>query len=201
MTMSIARRLRFGAFELDLHDRELRRNGLRVRLQEQPFQVLALLLERPGDLVKRERLARSRCSLHPSLAGISMRRKRFSRSISNFPRTGTIRVSSWPRLVTETTDTFDSCRPSRAALLSKRLPRHGATLCARTSFDRRRPVCAPRPPAAAVCPPAPRPRRAVSAGRFVSGTCVAGVCNEDVCVVDGCGVRVTAAEVSGAVRG
>jgi TolB-like protein len=58
MTMSVARRLRFGAFELDLHDRELRRNGLRVKLQEQPFQVLALLLERPGDLVTRERLAR-----------------------------------------------------------------------------------------------------------------------------------------------
>jgi len=46
--------LRFGVFEVDLAAGELRRQGVRVRLQEQPFQVLALLLERPGDLVTRE---------------------------------------------------------------------------------------------------------------------------------------------------
>jgi TolB-like protein/DNA-binding winged helix-turn-helix (wHTH) protein/Flp pilus assembly protein TadD len=49
-------RLRFGVFELDLHAGELRKHGLRVRLQEQPFQVLAALLEHPGEVVTREEL-------------------------------------------------------------------------------------------------------------------------------------------------
>jgi Tol biopolymer transport system component/DNA-binding winged helix-turn-helix (wHTH) protein len=43
-------------FELDLRAGELRRNGLKVKLQEQPFQVLSLLLERPGEVVTREDL-------------------------------------------------------------------------------------------------------------------------------------------------
>src|SRR5271163_4357775 len=49
-------RLRFGAFELDLHAAELREHGLRVHLQEQPFQVLRMLLERAGEVVTREEL-------------------------------------------------------------------------------------------------------------------------------------------------
>jgi TolB-like protein/DNA-binding winged helix-turn-helix (wHTH) protein/Tfp pilus assembly protein PilF len=49
-------RLRFGLFELDLRAGELRKHGLRVRLQEQPFQILAMLLERPGEVVTREEL-------------------------------------------------------------------------------------------------------------------------------------------------
>jgi TolB-like protein/DNA-binding winged helix-turn-helix (wHTH) protein/Tfp pilus assembly protein PilF len=49
-------RLRFGVFELDLHAGELRKHGLRVRLQEQPFQILAMLLEHPGEVVTREEL-------------------------------------------------------------------------------------------------------------------------------------------------
>jgi len=49
-------RLRFGVFELDLRAGELRKHGLQVRLQEQPFQVLAMLLEHPGELVTREEL-------------------------------------------------------------------------------------------------------------------------------------------------
>lgn len=48
--------LRFGLFEADLQSGELRRNGVRVRLQEQPFQVLVLLLTRPGEVVTREQL-------------------------------------------------------------------------------------------------------------------------------------------------
>jgi TolB-like protein/DNA-binding winged helix-turn-helix (wHTH) protein/Tfp pilus assembly protein PilF len=48
--------LRFGLFEADLDQRELRKDGRKVSLQEQPFQVLALLLERPGELVTREEL-------------------------------------------------------------------------------------------------------------------------------------------------
>jgi TolB-like protein/DNA-binding winged helix-turn-helix (wHTH) protein/Flp pilus assembly protein TadD len=49
-------RPRFGVFELDLRAGELRKRGLRIRLQEQPFQVLAMLLEHPGEVVTREEL-------------------------------------------------------------------------------------------------------------------------------------------------
>jgi DNA-binding winged helix-turn-helix (wHTH) protein/Tol biopolymer transport system component len=51
-----ARTLRFGVFELDLRAGELRRSGMKVKLQEQPFQVLAQLLEKPGDVVTREEM-------------------------------------------------------------------------------------------------------------------------------------------------
>src|SRR6266446_7915448 len=47
---------RFGVFELDFRAGELRKNGAKLRLQEQPFQVLALLLKRAGDVVTREEL-------------------------------------------------------------------------------------------------------------------------------------------------
>jgi Tol biopolymer transport system component/DNA-binding winged helix-turn-helix (wHTH) protein len=47
---------RFGVFELDLRAGELRRQGAKVKLQEQPFQVLAQLLEKPGEVVTREEL-------------------------------------------------------------------------------------------------------------------------------------------------
>jgi len=47
---------RFGVFELDLSAGELRKNGAKLRLQEQPFQVLALLLEHAGKVVTREDL-------------------------------------------------------------------------------------------------------------------------------------------------
>ena len=49
-------RLRFGVFEVDLRAGELRKHGLRIRLQEQPFQVLVTLLEQPGEVVTREAL-------------------------------------------------------------------------------------------------------------------------------------------------
>src|SRR4051812_47709150 len=49
-------RLRFGVFEVDLHAGELTKRGVRVRLQQQPFQVLTSLVERPGELVSREEL-------------------------------------------------------------------------------------------------------------------------------------------------
>jgi TolB-like protein/DNA-binding winged helix-turn-helix (wHTH) protein/Tfp pilus assembly protein PilF len=52
--VSTARRLAFGAYEADLHSGELRKHGVRVRLQAQPFQLLVMLLERPGELVTRE---------------------------------------------------------------------------------------------------------------------------------------------------
>src|ERR1700728_175305 len=49
-------RLRFGVFEVDLRAGELRKHGLRIRLQEQPFRVLAMLLQRAGQVVTREEL-------------------------------------------------------------------------------------------------------------------------------------------------
>ena len=48
--------VRFGAFELDLRAAELHKNGHRIRLQEQPFQILVELLERPGQVVSREEI-------------------------------------------------------------------------------------------------------------------------------------------------
>jgi DNA-binding winged helix-turn-helix (wHTH) protein len=48
--------LRFGIFEADLRSGELRKNGVKVKLQEQPFQVLAMLLAHPGEVVTREEL-------------------------------------------------------------------------------------------------------------------------------------------------
>jgi TolB-like protein/DNA-binding winged helix-turn-helix (wHTH) protein/Flp pilus assembly protein TadD len=50
--------VRFGEFDLDLCTRELRTDGRRLILQEQPFQILAALLERPGHLVTRDELRR-----------------------------------------------------------------------------------------------------------------------------------------------
>ena len=52
----VPRVLRFGAFEADLHARELRKQGMQIKLQEQPFQLLAFLLEHAGEIVTREQL-------------------------------------------------------------------------------------------------------------------------------------------------
>ena len=60
---STARVLRFDAFELDLRVSELRKSGVRLRLQGQPIQLLAILLQSPGKLVTREEL---RTQLWPS---------------------------------------------------------------------------------------------------------------------------------------
>ncbi len=51
-----ARLLRFGVFEVDLAAGELRKNGARIRLQEQPFQVLTALLQNAGQVVTRDEL-------------------------------------------------------------------------------------------------------------------------------------------------
>ena len=48
------RMLRFGVFEVDLSAGELRKSGVRIRLQEQPFQVLTFMLERAGEVITRE---------------------------------------------------------------------------------------------------------------------------------------------------
>jgi len=51
-----AARFRFGLFEADAGSGELRRSGVRLRLQAQPFRVLVCLLERPGELISREEI-------------------------------------------------------------------------------------------------------------------------------------------------
>jgi cholera toxin transcriptional activator len=53
-----ARRYRFGVFEADSTTGELRRKGVRIKLHSQPFQVLVMLLERPGELLTREEISR-----------------------------------------------------------------------------------------------------------------------------------------------
>jgi cholera toxin transcriptional activator len=54
-----ARRFRFGVFEADSTLGELRRQGVRVKLNTQPFQMLLMLLARPGELLTREEIARA----------------------------------------------------------------------------------------------------------------------------------------------
>src|SRR5215469_14049413 len=49
-------RVQFGVFELDLQRAELRKQGVKVKLQDQPLKVLQLLLESPGQIVSREQL-------------------------------------------------------------------------------------------------------------------------------------------------
>ena len=51
-----SRTVRFGLFELDLRAGELRKNGVKIKLQEQPFRLLVILLQHPGDIVTREEL-------------------------------------------------------------------------------------------------------------------------------------------------
>ncbi len=48
--------IRFGPYELDLRSAELRKDDLRIRLQDQPFLILVALLERPGEVVLREEI-------------------------------------------------------------------------------------------------------------------------------------------------
>src|SRR5579862_2079063 len=53
-----AQRYRFGVFDADTATGELRRQGMRVKLNAQPFQVLCMLLERPGELLTRDEISR-----------------------------------------------------------------------------------------------------------------------------------------------
>ena len=62
-TTSTPRIVRFGLFELDLRTHELRKKGLKIKLQEQPCHILAILLEHPGEITTRDEL---RNALWPS---------------------------------------------------------------------------------------------------------------------------------------
>ena len=54
-----ARRFRFGTFEADASSGELRRQGIRIKLHAQPFQILVMLLERPGEVLSREEISQA----------------------------------------------------------------------------------------------------------------------------------------------
>ncbi len=56
-TSQLPRLVRFGLYEVDLAQRSLRKSGLRIKLQKQPFQILEALVEEPGTVVSREELA------------------------------------------------------------------------------------------------------------------------------------------------
>ena len=56
MDVRPARLLRFGAFELDVRAGELRKHGVRIRLQDQSFQILLMLLDRPGEVILRDEI-------------------------------------------------------------------------------------------------------------------------------------------------
>ena len=56
LTHMPAQNVRFGRFQLDLKTGELFQNGSKVPLQEQPFQILKMLLERPGEVVSRDEI-------------------------------------------------------------------------------------------------------------------------------------------------
>jgi DNA-binding winged helix-turn-helix (wHTH) protein/Tfp pilus assembly protein PilF len=56
MRTELTKILRFGVFEVDVRSGELRKQGVRIKLQEQPFHVLTVLLQRPGEVVTREEL-------------------------------------------------------------------------------------------------------------------------------------------------
>ena len=58
---------RFGVFELGLRSRELHKQGMKIRLQGQPVEILVMLLERPGEVVTREELQKK---LWPADTGV-----------------------------------------------------------------------------------------------------------------------------------
>jgi len=70
------RPMRFGVFEVDLHTGEVRKQGLRIKLRDQPFQVLLLLLAHPGEVVSRDELQKQ---LWPANCGAACRQTEPSR--------------------------------------------------------------------------------------------------------------------------
>ena len=68
--------VRFGIFEVDRGSGELRKRGVRIKLQEQPLKILMLLLDRPGEIVTREQLRQIYGQREPllTLSIVSMQR-------------------------------------------------------------------------------------------------------------------------------
>jgi TolB-like protein/DNA-binding winged helix-turn-helix (wHTH) protein/Tfp pilus assembly protein PilF len=85
-----SRRVRFGAFEADLHSGELRKHGIKIKLQDQPFQVLRLLVERPGEVVTREELRQKLWAAETFVdfdAGLNTAIKRLRDALNDSPET------------------------------------------------------------------------------------------------------------------
>src|SRR2546427_8834960 len=55
-TVTPSGRVRFGVYEVNLRSGELRKQGIKIKLPHQPFQILTMLLEHPGEVVAREQL-------------------------------------------------------------------------------------------------------------------------------------------------
>jgi DNA-binding winged helix-turn-helix (wHTH) protein len=87
---SRSKTIRFGVYELDVRGGELRKQGVRVKLQEQPFHILQVLLERPGEVVTREEL---RQKIWPSDTFVD-----FDRDINNAVRCSPIAGCKAPSL-------------------------------------------------------------------------------------------------------
>jgi DNA-binding response OmpR family regulator len=83
---SNSRIVRFGVFEVDLASGELRKAGTRLKLYEQPFQLLRVLLEHPGEVVTREEL---RGRLWPEDTFVDASRSRLAAVFK-------LRSKSWP---------------------------------------------------------------------------------------------------------
>ena len=82
--------VRFGTFEADLGARELRKGGVRIKLQGQPFEVLAMLLERPGEVVPREELRQRLWSTDAFVdfdAGVNTAINRLREALGDSPKT------------------------------------------------------------------------------------------------------------------
>jgi DNA-binding winged helix-turn-helix (wHTH) protein/dipeptidyl aminopeptidase/acylaminoacyl peptidase len=138
------RRVQFGPFQADLHTHELWKDGIRLKLAGQPFQILAMLLSRPGDLVSREELQKQLWSAdtfsdsnHGLNAAVNKLRETLNdiasdpRYIETLPRRGyrfigsvsDVREDFAPAPAVESTAPPPVARSSMPALLSATLPK------------------------------------------------------------------------------
>jgi len=160
---------RFGVFELDLSAGELRKSGVKLRLQGQPFQVLALLLEHAGDVVTREELQQKLWPSdtfvdfdHSLNTAVNKVREALGDSASS-PRYVETLARRGYRFIAEVHQDISSDAPEEAP--------HGAAAVLLTAPDQKR--SASTPPAPPDPPPAlhpelevPIPRRALTRSLF-----------------------------------
>ena len=114
-----ARVVRFSVFEVDLRAGELRRNGIKVKLQNQPFQILAMLLERRGEVVTREEL-RSRLWSADTFVGPLLRNGRLP-GLENYFRFARYPSSAEPQITRTTANVASSvwCLWEKSSIESK----------------------------------------------------------------------------------
>jgi TolB-like protein/DNA-binding winged helix-turn-helix (wHTH) protein/Flp pilus assembly protein TadD len=134
---------RFGAFEINLQTGELRKNGLRLRLSGQPFQVLAELVEHAGQVVTREEL-RSRLwgadtfvDFEPSLNKVIARIREVLDDPSDTPRYIETIPRRGYRFIAPLLEPRPVALPAPAAESNVRLPREISSTNARGSLDTR----------------------------------------------------------------